>query len=87
MSRSDTALKYFRQQKDKTDYRVKTGIELYRKGDVKLRILDKEGNAVKNAKVIIEQKNHEFRHGANIFMLDELESEEKNKIYKVFLIW
>ncbi len=82
MSRYDVALKYFRQQQEKTDLRVKTGIELYRKGDLELKIVDKNGNPVKGAKVLIDLKNHEFRHGANIFMLEEFENEEKNAIYK-----
>ena len=29
-----------------------------------------------------KQKSHEFRFGANLFMLDELETEEKNEKYK-----
>ena len=33
MSRKDTALKYFNEQKELTDIRVKSGIELNRKGD------------------------------------------------------
>lgn len=82
MAREDIILKHFKEQQDKTDYRVKTGIELYRKGDLQLKIVDKNGEAVKGAKVEIDLKNHEFRHGANIFMLDEFENEEKNAIYR-----
>ena len=82
MSRRDYVLKYFNEQKDYVSDRVKNGVEKYRKGDATLCIVDKDGNAVKGANVIIEQKNHEFRHGANIFMLEEFESEEKNEIYK-----
>ncbi|MBR5308566.1 MAG: endo-1,4-beta-xylanase [Clostridia bacterium] len=82
MSRYDTALKYFNEQKELTDVRVKSGIELYRKGDVKITVKDKDGNPVKGAKVFVSLKNHEFRFGANVFMLDEFECEEKNKAYR-----
>ena len=82
MSRKDTALRYFNEQKEFTDYRVKTGIELYRKGTVNINISDLNGNPVPGAKLIAVQKNHEFRHGANIFMLEEFENKEKNEIYK-----
>ena len=64
--------------------RAEEGIELYRKGDLKVSVLGKDGVPVENAKVRLSQKSHEFRFGANLFMLDELESEEKNEAYKSF---
>ena len=62
--------------------RAADGIERYRKGDAKLTFVDKDGNPISNATVRIKQKSHEFRFGANIFMLDELETKEKNDAYK-----
>ncbi len=62
--------------------KMSENIERYRKGDATVRIVDKNGNPVKDAKVKIAQRSHEFRFGANIFMLDELETEEKNERYK-----
>lgn len=82
MSRRDTALRFFNEQKDITDTRVKSGIELYRKGNATITVKDMDGNVVKGAKVKVTLKNHEFRFGANIFMLDEFECEEKNKAYR-----
>ncbi|MBR5528085.1 MAG: endo-1,4-beta-xylanase [Clostridia bacterium] len=82
MSRRETALKYFERNRDYTDYRVKTGIELYRKGNATLKVTDEKGNPAKGAKVFAKQKNHEFKYGANIFMLDEFENSEKNAIYR-----
>ena len=82
MSRRDTALRFFNEQKDITDTRVKSGIELYRKGNATITVKDKDGNAVKGATVKATLKNHEFRFGANVFMLDEFECEEKNKAYR-----
>lgn len=82
MSRKDEVFKYFDDNREYVDLRVKSGIELNRKGSAKLVIKDKDGNVLKGAKVKAVQKNHEFRHGANIFMLDEFENEEKNKMYR-----
>ena len=62
--------------------RAAEGIERYRKGDGRLTFVDKEGKPVSNAKIKLTQKSHEFRFGANLFMLDELETPEKNEAYK-----
>lgn len=82
MSRRDKAMRYFDENCDFMDFYVKAQIEQNRKGNVKITVSDKEGNQIPGAKIKIKQKNHEFRYGANIFMLDELETEEKNKIYR-----
>lgn len=58
------------------------GIEENRKGDATVTVVDANGNAVEGATVSVVQESHEFRFGANIFMLDELETEEKNETYK-----
>ena len=80
MARRDTALRYFNEQKDIMDLKVKSGIELNRKGSAHINI--KGENLPENITVEVEQKNHEFKFGANIFMLDEFECEEKNRIYR-----
>lgn len=82
MNRRDTALRYFDENRDFMDSYVKAQIEQNRKGTVKVSIKDKDGNPVSGAKIKIKQKEHEFKFGANIFMLDELETDEKNKIYR-----
>lgn len=64
------------------DAAVERGIEQNRKGRFKAVVRDKNGNPVKNAALRLKQKTHEFRFGANIFMLDELPTDEKNAIYK-----
>lgn len=65
--------------------RAEEGIEAYRKGDASIVIVDGEGNAIPNAKVKVTQKSHAFRFGANLFLLDEMESEEKKQNYKKVL--
>ena len=81
MNRRDTALRYFDENRDFMESYVNAQIEQNRKGTVKVSVKDKDGKPVSGAKIKIKQKNHEFRYGANIFMLDELETDEKNKIY------
>lgn len=54
------------------DAAVERGIEQNRKGRFKAVVRDENGNPVKNAALRLKQKTHEFRFGANIFMLDEL---------------
>lgn len=82
MARRDTALRFFDEQKELNEKRVESGIELYRKGNAKLTIIGKDGQPIKGARVRAVLKNHEFRFGANVFMLDEFECEEKNAAYR-----
>ena len=82
MSNRKCVLDYFEQNKDFFEDTVYPNIEKYRKGDIKISVTDKDGNKISNGKVKIKQLNHEFKFGANIFMLDELEAEEKNRKYK-----
>lgn len=80
MSRYETALKYFNEQKNESELRINAGIENYRKGNAEIVF---EGEDLpEDITVEVELKNHEFKFGANIFMLDEFECDEKNKIYR-----
>lgn len=76
------ALAFFEKYKDETLDRINHGIEMNRKGYAYLTVTDANGNPVPNVKISIQQKEHAFRFGANLFMLDELESDEKNEKYK-----
>lgn len=82
MSRADSALRYFMDNRNYTEDRIKDGIARYRKGDGKIRLLDKNGMPIAGAKVHLSLLSHAFRHGANIFMLEELETPEKNQLYR-----
>ena len=64
------------------DGRVKNDIEKYRKGFCTLRFTDSKGNPLKNVKVTVNQVSHDFGFGANIFMLDEFDSDDYNRIYR-----
>ena len=74
----------FEEQREFWEERVNHGIELYRKGYADITVKDKDGNTIPDAKIKLTQKTHEFKFGANLFMLDELETDEKNEKYKKY---
>ncbi|MBR5220088.1 MAG: glycoside hydrolase family 10, partial [Clostridia bacterium] len=83
MSRRETALRYFNEMSEESRLRMKTGIEQYRKGDAVITVVRADGTPIEgDVNVHAVLKNHEFRFGCNIFMLDEFETEEKNRIYR-----
>lgn len=75
-------LKPFLELEDYIKDRVSHGIEQYRKGWFTLRITDNEKKSVSGAKVTIRQKKHEFKLGANLFALREMENDEQNREYE-----
>lgn len=84
MNEERNIMKFFEEQKDFISEKVKNGIETYRKGDAAISVVDKDGMAVKNTKIKVKQIGHKFRFGANLFMLDELETADKNKKYEKY---
>ena len=75
-------LDLFRLRAADTDARVKAGIEANRKGSMLFRFIDADGKPCENVHVKLRQKTHDFRYGADLFMLDEMPSEELNAAYK-----
>ena len=57
-------------------------IEKYRKGNCSICFTDKNGVPVRGKKVRVVQKTHDFKHGANMLLLDEFKTEEENKLYR-----
>lgn len=82
MSNTKNVLDLFEEQKDFVEEKISSGIEQHRKGNGKIKIVDKNGKPAAGIKVKLAQKSHQFRFGANLFMLDEMETEEKNEAYK-----
>ncbi len=78
----ENVLKFFEKERDFLDTVVKENTEKYRKGNARVLIVDENGLPLKNKEVKIRQRSHEFRFGANLFMLNELETEKKNREYK-----
>ncbi len=69
-------------EKPELQARIKDGIEQNRKGDFTIRLKDSEGNPLRNVSVKVNQKSHEFKFGAHIFMLDEFEKAEDNAKFR-----
>ena len=87
MSKQELRALYMRkyeENKDAVDRRIADGIETYRKGDCRIRFTDEAGNPLSGVKVKITQTSHDFKYGANLFLLDELESAEANAEYRRF---
>ncbi len=77
-------LENFKKYEEETKAKVNYGVENYRKGEFCISLADENGNPAVGEKIKLNQKNHEFKYGANIFMLDELETTEKNEAYKKY---
>ena len=75
-------LKYADEHRDLLEGRVKEDIEKYRKGDCKLGFCDENGKPLAGKTVKVTQTSHDFKYGANIFMLDEFPDEEGNALYR-----
>lgn len=82
MERREKAFSPYYAYKEECDERVQRGIEENRKGYFKVSVTDKEGKPVSGVKIRAKLKNHDFKYGANLFMLDELETKEKNAEYR-----
>ncbi len=80
--RAKVILKPFEDARPYMEDRIASGIEANRKGLVTLRVTDAEGKPVQNAHAEFTQKTSDFRFGANLFMLGQMESEEKNEEYQ-----
>lgn len=84
MSDRKKVLELFEKNKEYMEERINSGIEQNRKGYAQICVKDKDGNSVSGVKISVKQKSHEFKFGANLFMLDEFENEEKNELYKKY---
>lgn len=82
MSERRNVLEAFERERAQAEKRIAEGIEAHRKGDAVITLTDAYERPIAGASIRAVQKTHEFRFGANLFMLDELESEEKNQKYK-----
>lgn len=78
----NNVLRFFDEQMPYLNSKIDSDIDRNRKGRATITIVDSAGNALKNAEIKAVQKNHEFKFGCNIFMLDEFDTEDKNIKYK-----
>lgn len=75
-------LKHIEKDRVFLDTVVQENIEKYRKGKASVRLIGKDGEPLAGVPVKVKQVSHDFKFGANIFLLDELETKEKNDLYK-----
>jgi GH35 family endo-1,4-beta-xylanase len=73
--------KYLFREDPEVEFRINTGTEMNRKGFAKIRLFQ-NGEKVERARIRYRQKDHQFRFGANLFMLDQFESAEENAMYR-----
>lgn len=72
-------LEKFEANRAELDRAVADGIEAHRKGGAQITVTGADGKPAAGAQISVHQKNHAFRYGANLFMLDELETPEKKR--------
>ncbi|MBQ9545192.1 MAG: endo-1,4-beta-xylanase [Clostridia bacterium] len=82
MSRTDSIRAMLYRGRDEIEERIERGIEENRKADFTLEITDSSGAPLKGVRVEAVQEEHDFLHGANLFMLDQFETPEKNQKYR-----
>jgi GH35 family endo-1,4-beta-xylanase len=81
-NRKDLITAPFGVEKEYMEYRIAEGIENNRKDFAVIHIRDRQGKPLTRAQVKITQTAHQFKFGANLFLLDEMESAEKNRRYR-----
>ncbi len=84
MSRTTEIRKLLDRNQEEVETRITTGIEANRKGRFRLTVTDAQGTPLPDVRLTLTQLDHEFVHGANLFMLDQLETEEKNQKYRSY---
>ena len=72
---------YLFREDPEVEFRINTGTEMNRKGFAKIHLFQ-NNEKVEHAQIRYRQKNHQFRFGANLFMLDQFENKEENAMYR-----
>ena len=67
---------------EETDFRIRTGTEMYRKGFCRLDLKAADGKPIQNAEVRVRQTGHAFLFGCNAFMLGQFPEAEQNAKYE-----
>lgn len=61
---------------------VERNIRIHRMGTGTITVAKPDGTPIPGAQIKLSLRNHDFNFGCNLFMLDEMESPEKNEGYK-----
>jgi len=79
----EAVLDLFRLRAADIDTRVKAGVEANRKGSFRFDFVGADGKPCERVHVKLTQAAHDFKYGADLFMLDEIpDSPVKNAAYK-----
>ena len=62
--------------------RIDRNIEIFRKGDAEIEVVDRANRPICGATVQLRQVGHQFLFGANAFVLGQLGSTERNRAYE-----
>lgn len=82
MSRREQIMRSFDAQREWLQETAQQGIERNRKGWAQVQVTDAQGSPLPGARVHAEQRSHDFRFGANLFMLGQFNTPEKNAAYE-----
>ena len=83
-TRREEVFRAFDEHRDYMNDRISSGIENNRKGWIGIAVEDKDGTPVKDAHIHMVQKTHDFKYGANLFMLDEFAEPERCQMYREY---
>lgn len=80
--RRDALLKGFDDNASFMKTTVERNIRIHRMGTGTITVAKPDGTPIPGAQIKLSLRNHDFNFGCNLFMLDEMESPEKNEGYK-----
>lgn len=83
-NRREEMSRIFDEHRDYMNDRISAGIENNRKGWFEIAVEDKDGRPVPDAHIRLTQRTHDFRYGANLFMLDEFNEPERCQMYREY---
>jgi hypothetical protein len=76
-------LNEFLKENSELDFKIKANTELYRKGFGRVTLVDSDGRELKElGEISFKQVSHEYKFGANLFMLGQFPSDEENARYE-----
>ena len=83
MTRAQQLHALLQRSEEAFETRIERGIEDHRKGNFTLKLTDPAGNPIPG-KIELHQLDHDFNIGGNLFMLDQMETAEKNDKYRKY---
>ncbi len=80
---ADTIIRNMTEENSELDFRIKANTELCRKGFGRIHLKNPDGSPYAGkAEIRLKLKRHEYRFGANLFMLDGFAEPEQNQAFE-----